>query len=82
MIVYHGTCKGFVLYWPIAFCDSKKVSSVQWNPEALANSNVIANPGNRANLRVSKFNQGERAGWTCADFVSESEPEQIAFSIS
>ena len=80
-IADRGTRKGFVSYWSIAFCDSKKVSLVQRNFKALANRNVISNPGSRANLRVNKSNQGERAERTRANLLSESKPEQIAFPV-
>ena len=59
----------------------KKVSLVQRNFKALANRNVISNPGNRANFRVDKLNQDERAGRTRAIILSESKPEQIAFPV-
>ena len=60
---------------------TKKVSLVKRNFKALANRNVISNPGNRANFRVNKLNQGERAGRTRANILSESKPEQIAFPV-
>ena len=74
--VYGRTCKRLVPYWSATLCGPKEVPLIWRHLKALTNCDLILNPCDWTNIRVSEFNQSERAGGSLTQILSEGKSKQ------